>query len=110
MAELIKKQRVDDLAHLEGQEIEASETIDFAIDGELYRIDLGPDNAERMRKTFAEFINAAQLVLPKGHSRNRNDRAPEQRKWAAAQGYQVKDRGRIPRAIQDAWKAAVAGS
>lgn len=107
MAELIKKQRVDDLAMREGQEIEASETIEFSLDGASYRIDLGVANVKRLREMFQEFIDAAVFVPPKGRSSRARDRqAKIQREWAEEQGYEIKDRGRIPQAIQKAWREA----
>lgn len=108
MAELIQQKRVDDIAYSEGHEVDASETIEFALDGNSYRLDVGPDNAELVRKTFGQFIAVATHVPPRGQktSRRNNQQIRDQRVWAAEQGFPIKDRGRIPREVLDAWELA----
>lgn len=113
MAEVIHKKRIDDLASREGAEVEADETLTFGINGAYYEIDLGADNADRLRKSLAEFIDAARPINGKGRppaAKVRNDDARAQRAWAAQNGYEIKDRGRVPHEVVEAWKKRPEGS
>jgi hypothetical protein len=47
---------IDDL---DGQS-EADETVEYALDGVTYEIDLAKDNAEALREVFAPYIAAAR--------------------------------------------------
>jgi hypothetical protein len=105
MAEVIQKKQVDDLAFLEGHEVEATETIHFGFEDTMYVLDLGPDNAEQLRKTMEGYIRAARVVGGKGKA-EQTKLASEQRRWAAQNGYSVNPRGRVPGEVQKAWREA----
>jgi len=57
MAQEVTVTLVDDL---DGEE--AAETIVFGLDGIDYEIDLGEDNAERLRDGLAEYVEAARRI------------------------------------------------
>jgi hypothetical protein len=104
----------DDLTGEEG-----AETILFAIDGRAYQIDLGPENAEEMRTTFAKYTVAGRMVgrgtgtplhtiaATRVGKAGRNDPAfvARVKAWAKDNGQHVPSRGRIPGSVVAAYKA-----
>jgi nucleoid-associated protein Lsr2 len=96
---------------------EADETVSFALDGKGYEIDLSADNAAGLRELLAPYVSvarragrinvpAARRGSPLRHVATDVDPAAV-RAWAASNGYEVSPRGRISRAVQDAFKAAM---
>lgn len=98
---------------------EADRTVEFGLDGVSYTIDLSDKNAGALRKALDPFISAAARlprtsgVTRRGASRGdvaaaRTGRAENQeiRAWAKANGRQLADRGRIPTAIVDEYRAS----
>lgn len=92
-------------------------TVRFSLDGTDFEIDLNAGNEARLRDKLARFVeNATPVRAPRGRARTggRVSRPPASdpdqtraiRAWAAANGYAVSTRGRIPRAVQDAFAAA----
>jgi hypothetical protein len=105
---------------------EASGSVEFALDGRSYEIDLSDENAERLRNAFAPYVAAARRVgggrgrraqtaprVRSGAGRSRAEMA-ETRTWLREHGYKVSDRGRIPndylQAFESRTPAAVEGS
>ena len=83
---------------------EADETVNFALDGVDFTIDLSAENASRLRETLAEYVGHARRSggrkQSKGISaatRQGNGRPDTQaiREWARSQGETVAERGRI---------------
>jgi hypothetical protein len=96
---------------------DADETVSFAIDGRAYEIDLSEQNASALRERLAPYVSvarragrinvpAARRGGPLRHVATEVDPAAV-RAWAASNGYEVSPRGRISRAVQDAFKAAM---
>lgn len=91
----------------------AEETISFALDGSSYEIDLSSANAARLRDSLAPFVEAARRVPARGRRTARGasrpalsrERSAEIRAWARAQGKEINERGRIPQAILDEYRA-----
>lgn len=89
----------------------ADETIEFSLDGHHYTIDLSAGNADKLRKTFAPWVDSASKVS--GRNRGRKLNAPRNtsnkdelnriREWAVASGLKVSNRGRIPAGVVDAY-------
>ncbi|MDQ1124990.1 MULTISPECIES: histone-like nucleoid-structuring protein Lsr2 [Microbacterium] len=119
MARKIVHQLVDDL---DGTVLEVGdgETVLFSVDGTAYEIDLTHDNANALRDALAPYVEAARRVSNRassgrpaassGGSRTQKrsgqrDYAPI-REWAAKNGYQVSERGRVPAQVLDAYDAA----
>jgi hypothetical protein len=102
---------VDDL---DGTNLKAGdgETVEFAIDGTAYAIDLSAKNAKAMRAALSTYIDSARKTSASRSRRRgsspRTDRAQLQaiREWARSNGYEVADRGRIPAAVIDAYHAS----
>lgn len=105
MARHTEVRLVDDLDGSEG-----SETLGFGIDGKGYEIDLGEANAARLRDALAPFVAAARKA---GGSTRRRSTAPSSRRadtgdareWLVANGYEVKDRGRLPADLLAAYES-----
>ncbi|SHE74789.1 histone-like nucleoid-structuring protein Lsr2 [Streptoalloteichus hindustanus] len=113
MAQKVTVQLVDDL---DGSE--ANETVEFALDGVTYQIDLSEANAEKLRKSLADFVGAARRAA--GGRRRSAGRGPARpaparpaaadreqnqaiREWARKRGMKVSDRGRIPADVLEAY-------
>ena len=112
---------IDDL---DGQS-EADETVEYALDGVTYEIDLAKDNAEALREVFAPYIAAARRTGGRARSgtgsrgrssassgavSNAAGRSREAMKairdWAKSSGWAVSDRGRLPSNVVEAYDAA----
>jgi hypothetical protein len=111
MATITRTMLIDDI---DGSE--AVETLQFNADGTKYEIDLSAANADRLRAQLARFVAAATPIKPpktspgkrSAKSPARSNKAELQaiREWAQKAGYQVSNRGRIAKTIQDAYNAA----
>ncbi|WP_326563253.1 histone-like nucleoid-structuring protein Lsr2 [Micromonospora sp. NBC_01796] len=95
---------------------DADRTVEFALDGTNYTIDLSEGNAGSLRKLLDPYITAGTRVGRGGISPRRSiasaaptrsDREENKaiREWAASNGHEVSERGRIPAAIVEAYKA-----
>lgn len=97
---------------------EADHTIEFGLDGVLYTIDLSDTNAAKLRKAFDPYLSvAARTGRGTSVSRSVSRRAAaaparvgrEQnqaiRQWAAKNGFEVSERGRIPSTVVEAFHA-----
>jgi hypothetical protein len=108
MAQKVQVLLVDDL---DGGE--ASETVSFSLDGTAYEIDLSADNAGKLRKDFAQYIDHARRGGSGGGGRRRRartgpgrERSAEIRAWARQRGHKVSERGRIPANIINEYEAS----
>lgn len=109
MAQKVTVQLVDDM---DGGE--ADETVEFALDGVSYQIDLSNDNATELREALSGYLNNARrsggrkkpgprsggsrAAATGGGGSTSADREQNQaiREWARKRGMKVSDRGRIP--------------
>ena len=118
---------VDDLT---GEEAEDITTVEFALDGVTYEIDLDDNNSAKLRDALAEYVAAARRTggrrssgggrrrsgagtgTPRATSPGGYDRETSKqiREWAKAQGFEVSDRGRVPNNVVEAWEAQRKGS
>jgi hypothetical protein len=90
------------------------ETVNFALDGRRYEIDLTNDHANEMRSALDRYVRAARKVGGR-QSRARvsatGPRAADYstqavRAWAKANRIDVSPRGRIPQSVVDRFRAA----
>ncbi|KUG59224.1 hypothetical protein AVL62_05935 [Serinicoccus chungangensis] len=108
MAQNVKVILVDDI-----DGTEAHQTVEFALDGVSYTIDLHDQHATELRETFMHWVDHARRTggrrqtrrLYSGSTTSRDD-LDQIRAWARENGYQVSDRGRIAKCIVDAYDAA----
>lgn len=120
MAQKVTVNLVDDLDG--GQ---ADETVEFALDGVAYQIDLSSDNAAELREALNSFVAHARRAGGRrkpgprksgggagaGAAKSggtRGDRAQNKaiREWARKRGLEVSDRGRIPADIVEQYHKA----
>lgn len=106
MAQRVQVVLVDDF-----DQSEAQETINFAIDGVSYEIDLSVENAGKLRAAVAPWAEHARRVGGRRNSRKRTvgvdgSSANDIRTWALANGYEVSNRGRVPAEIREAYDRA----
>ena len=119
---------VDDLT---GEEAEDISTVEFALDGVTYEIDLDEKNSSKLRDALADYVAAARRTggrrasngrrrssggagtgTPRATSPGGYDRETSKqiREWAKGQGFEVSDRGRVPNNVVEAWEAQRKGS
>jgi hypothetical protein len=88
----------------------ADETVEFQLDGSKYEIDLSSANAADLRSTIGKWTVHARKVGGRPARRTRRTSlgpSPQaMRIWAQTHGYQLSNRGRVPEAIQAAYRAA----
>jgi hypothetical protein len=100
--------------------IPADESIDFALDGKGFEIDLSTEHAEKLRDVLAPYIDAARNAGGGGHthkpakpgrhsadgeSKLSRDESAAIRAWVRENGGEIKDRGRIPKTVAEAYRA-----
>lgn len=107
---------------------EATETVEFSLDGVSYEIDLNDENATRLRTEMAGWIADARRAGGRRQTRRRqsgsgsangstsgsggsggsgkSDELARIREWGRENGFKVSSRGRIPQELQDAYAAA----
>jgi hypothetical protein len=93
----------------------ADRTVEFGVDGVTYTIDLSDKNAKKLQATLERYISAGNRIgrtrtdpgrtRRTGPAKGRAGREENQaiREWAAKNGYDVSERGRIPASIIDAY-------
>ncbi|MDX2972367.1 histone-like nucleoid-structuring protein Lsr2 [Kribbella solani] len=97
---------------LDGTDIPAGkgETVTFALDGQTYEIDLTNKNAGALRKALSPYVEAGRRVTTSRGARVKHTQVdPDARtvkEWARSNGYEVNDRGRVPKEIREAFEAA----
>lgn len=95
---------------------EATETVQFGLDGSAYEIDLNASHAAAFREALARFTTAARKVGRTGRPASGGRKAAsgpadnaEIRTWARDKGETVNDRGRLPAALVDRYRATHGG-
>jgi nucleoid-associated protein Lsr2 len=111
---------VDDLT---GEEAENISTVEFAIDGVTYELDLTDENSTKLHDTLSQYAKAGRKIGGRRRSSPRPGRAIKNtgstagynretlksiREWAKKNGHNVSDRGRLPGEVLQAWQAAQA--
>jgi hypothetical protein len=88
----------------------ADETVQFALDGVRYEIDLSAKNAKKLRAHMQRWVDAGRRTG--GYRRRRGGVSTDRkesagiRQWARKSGYEVAKRGRIPADVVNAYRAA----
>lgn len=82
---------------------EAEETVRFGLDGAEYEIDLSAKHHKELRDALGTYVaHARKLSGTARHASARGSRKPSVidtvavRAWARENGYDIKDRGRVP--------------
>jgi hypothetical protein len=97
---------------LTGEVIEdgQAESIDFAVNGKAYTVDLGKDSAAEFHNALDKYIAVAVKVGasprgPKAAARTKGDLGAI-RAWATGNGHRVAARGRISADVKNAYDKA----
>ena len=112
MAQKIQTLFIDDI---DGGAAEG--TVRFALDGTEYEIDLNAKHSEELRSALGQYVTHARKVgggaRRAGRTAGRAGRGAgsslnttEIRNWAREQGYDIKDRGRVPADLVAKYQAA----
>jgi hypothetical protein len=109
MAQRVNVVLVDDL---DGSD--ASETVNFALDGVDYEIDLSDKHADELREAVALYVGHGRRTggRRKGGKRSSasasgsSASAAEIRAWARDNGWDVPERGRVSAEVREAYAAA----
>jgi len=104
---------VDNIDDLDDSSL-AEGTVRFGLDGTHYEIDLNATHAQELRTALARYTQAARKVTGTTRRPARNtgkDAAnglstKEVRDWAKANGFDIKDRGRVPADVIAKFRAA----
>ncbi|MGC4892587.1 histone-like nucleoid-structuring protein Lsr2 [Micromonospora sp. DT31] len=96
----------------------ADRTVEFSLDGVAYTIDVSDENAGVLRKALDPYISAGRRIgrgaidtgrAARGAARPSTsgmDREQNRaiREWAAKNGFEISERGRIPVSVVEAYK------
>jgi Lsr2 len=113
---------IDDLT---GEEAEDITTVEFALEGVTYEIDLADENAAKLRDNLSRYVAAARKTNARRPGTRSADRSTGRgngngsatrsgynrdtlraiREWAKQNGHSVSDRGRLPLNVLNAWEA-----
>jgi hypothetical protein len=94
---------------------EAEGTVRFALDGAEYEIDLSAKHSEELRSALGKYVSHARKVggASRRPVRSRGTKSAigalnttEIRNWARENGYDIKDRGRVPADLVVKYQAA----
>ncbi len=111
---------VDDLT---GEEAENISTVQFALDGVTYELDLSDENSTKLRDALSPYAKAGRKIGGRRRSGPRPGQAIKStgradgynretlksiREWAKKNGHNVSARGRLPAAVLQAWQTAQA--
>ena len=104
---MVAKTFVKFYSDLSGEEIgESAETLSFSLSGTSYEIDLTADERAEFEQMLTKYIEAARPALGRGTGTTAGLDPKVVRAWAVENGHDVPSRGRIPRAIVEAYNAA----
>src|ERR1700729_2452226 len=81
---------------------QADGTVRFALDGTDYEIDLNAKHSEELRSALGKYVSHARKVGGGASALN----TTEIRTWARENGYDIKDRGRVPADLVAKYQAA----
>jgi Lsr2 len=116
MAQRIIEQYIDDLDGCEGSDVA---TVQFALDGVQYEIDLSKANHERLREALSDFVGSARRTGGRlrvassgngngggGRRSGPNPKVQAIRDWARTEGLAISDRGRVPATVRERYEEA----
>jgi hypothetical protein len=89
----------------------ADQTVTFALNGTTYEIDLSKRNANALEKALSAYVANARKVSGRRSTAKRSpssnkERLSHIREWAASQGIEVAERGRISASVVEAYDQA----
>ena len=110
MAQRVNVVLVDDL-----DGTDASETVNFALDGVDYEIDLSDEHASELRNALSLYVGHGRRTGGRRKSAKRTSATPSSsgdgasaadiRAWARENGWDVPERGRVSAEVREAYAA-----
>lgn len=104
MARITVVEVVDDLS---GEVLSDPETVRFGIDGSEYQLETSQESADELRSLLQEY---AKISRKRATRRSDAARAAASvadiRAWAVQNGWDISERGRVPKVIVDAYNEA----
>lgn len=109
---MVQKYLVELLDDLDGSP--ATDTIEFALDGVGYAIDLSDEHVDEFRSTLDPYVSAARRAdrdakpvrsSTSASSRGKRTDLAAVREWANANGHDVSTRGRVAQTVLNAYDA-----
>ncbi len=112
MAQKVQTLFIDDI---DGGEAEG--TVRFALDGTEYEIDLSTKHSDELRSTLGKYVTHARktggtarrgvrTATRAGRAAGPGLNTTEVRSWARENGFDIKDRGRVPAELVAKFQAA----
>src|SRR5579859_5515909 len=104
MAQQIQNLLIDDI---DGGPAES--TVRFGLDGTDYEIDLSATHNEELHEVLAGYVTHARKAAGTARRGSRGRRPADARKvreWAKGQGFDIKERGRVPAEVIEKYQAA----
>ena len=108
MAQKIQTLFIDDI---DGGAAEG--TVRFAFDGTDYEIDLSSKHSDELRTALRKYVEHARKAsgttrrVPRGRRPGSAIDSTKVREWAKGNGYNIKDRGRVPAELVAKYQEAV---
>ena len=89
----------------------ADETVEFALDGTDYEIELNSDNAAKFREVLEPYISKARRVSGSRTSKKKVTSSRfdpvKVRDWARDNGFEVSERGRLSSEVIEAYEKSL---
>lgn len=89
----------------------ADETVEFALDGTDYEIELNSDNAAKFREVLEPYISKARRVSGSRASKKKATTSRfdpvKVRDWARDNGFEVSERGRLSSEVIEAYEKSL---
>lgn len=105
MAQKVTVSMIDDMDGMP-----ADQTVEFALDGVTYEIDLSEANAAGLREALETWVLYARRVSGRKKTSPATQTGRGQSKairtWAQANGFELSERGRIPHEVVAAYNTA----
>ena len=105
MARITVVEVVDDLS---GKVLSDPETIRFGIDGSEYQLETSQESAEELRSLLQKYAKVSRKRTTTRRSDAARAATPvaDIRAWAVENGWDISERGRVPKVIVDAYNEA----
>lgn len=111
MSKRVVVELIDDLDGKPIDDTEGGGTVQFALQGRQYELDLSASNLAKLENAVAPFIEVARTSKTSGSSphtprrRKSTTELAEIREWARKQGISVSGYGRVPADVRAAYAA-----
>ncbi|GAC66526.1 histone-like nucleoid-structuring protein Lsr2 [Gordonia soli] len=110
---MARKEIVQVIDDIDGKVLDEFETVKWSLDGKTYEFDTSSKHAQQFRDSLSKYVEVSRatsrspkrVTVTNGAGRSK-DQTQAIRQWAQKNGHDVSDRGRIPRAVIEAFEEA----